>query len=161
MLRHSINSRLLFVLVFTAALIALPAYTSNARIAQSAAQDFTVNDMLDVVNVNVADLSDDGRWIVATSASLRDRIGIDNYRYGDPTYIAPAVADVWIIDAQSGKSQKLFPDKRQVQSLRWSPDGARLALMVRAGEMFEPMIWERATGKFSKIELPKGKYEAE
>src|SRR2546427_12753649 len=110
MLRHPLNSLLLFVLVLTAALIVQPAFTSSARVAQSAAQDFTVNDMLDVVNVNVADLSDDGRWIVATSASLRDRIGVDNYRYGDPTYIAPSVADVWIIDAQSGKSQKLFPD---------------------------------------------------
>ena len=166
MMRHPLNGRLLvsFVLALAIALTALPAYrayTTSARATQSTAQSFTVDDMLDVANINVADLSDDGRWLAATSASLRDRIGIDNYRYGDPTYIAPAVADVWIIDAQSGKSQKLFPNKRQVQSLRWSPDGTRLALMVRAGDVFEPMIWERASSKFSKIELPKGKYASE
>jgi len=50
---------------------------------------FTVDDMLDVSTVSIAALSDDGQWIAATSGSLRDRIGIDNHRFGDPTYIQP------------------------------------------------------------------------
>jgi dipeptidyl aminopeptidase/acylaminoacyl peptidase len=160
-MRHSINGRLIvFSLILLISVCAtLPTRSSRAQTAgQAASAAFTVEDLLDVVNTNVADLSDDGRWIVATSASLRDRIGVDNYRFGDPTYLAPSVADVWIIETQTGKAQKLFPSKRQVQGLRWSPDGARLALMVRASEVFEPMIWERATGKLIKIELPKGKY---
>ena len=62
--------------------------------AQSASSPFTVDDLLDVTNVNIADLSTDGRWLAATSGSLRDRIGIDNHRFGDPTYIAPSLVDI-------------------------------------------------------------------
>jgi len=98
--------------------------------AQSASSPFTVDDLLDVTNVNIADLSNDGRWLAATSGSLRDRIGIDNHRFGDPTYIAPSLVDVWIIDTQTAKAQKLFQGKRQVRGLKWSPDGGRLALFV-------------------------------
>jgi hypothetical protein len=76
--------------------------------AQAHPNAFTVDDLLDVVNVSVADLSDDGRWLAVTVGSLRDRIGIDNHRFGDPTYIAPNAVDIWIIDTQSAKSQKLF-----------------------------------------------------
>ncbi|HZM91141.1 MAG TPA: prolyl oligopeptidase family serine peptidase [Blastocatellia bacterium] len=129
--------------------------------AQTASPLFTVDDMLDVANVNVADLSDDGRWLAVTSGSLRDRIGIDNRRFGDPTYIAPSLVDVWIIDTQTSKSQKLFQNKRQVRGLKWSPGGDRLALFILKGDSFEPAIWERATGKFVNLNLPAGKQSAD
>jgi hypothetical protein len=82
-------------------------------VAADLATNFTVDDMLDVATVSIAALSDDGQWLAAASGSLRDRIGIDNHRFGDPTYIAPAKIDVLIVDTRSGKSQKLFPDRRQ------------------------------------------------
>ena len=129
--------------------------------AQSASSPFTVDDLLDVTNVNIADLSNDGRWLAATSGSLRDRIGIDNHRFGDPTYIAPSLVDVWIIDTQTAKAQKLFQGKRQVRGLKWSPDGGRLALFVLNRDLFEPTIWERATGKFVNLNLPAGKQAAD
>lgn len=66
--------------------------------AQSTSSAFTVEDMLDVENVYISDLSNDGIWLAATSASLRDRIGFDNHRFGDPTYLVYALADVWIIN---------------------------------------------------------------
>src|SRR4030095_14800040 len=110
--------------------------------AQTASSAFTVDDLLDVANVNIADLSDDGRWLAVTSSSLRDRIGIDNHRFGDPTYIAPSVVDVSIIDTQTTKAQKLFPGKRQVRGMQWSPDATRLAFLVVKGDAFAPVIWE-------------------
>jgi dipeptidyl aminopeptidase/acylaminoacyl peptidase len=148
-------------LAATLAFSALPQVWAAQPFQQQASTAFTVEDMLDVVNITVADLSDDGRWIAATAGSLRDRIGIDNYRFGDPTYIAPSVADVWIIDTQSSKAQKLFPDKRQVRGLKWSHDATRLALFVRKGDRLEPAVWERATGKLTPINLAKSKYAAE
>jgi len=152
----------LLILILTTALVALPIHVTDAQTNQSTSwSTFTVDDMLDVVNVSVADLSNDGRWLAATATSLRDRIGIDNYRFGDPTYVAPSSADVLIIDTQSAKVQKLFPDKRQVRSLKWSHDGSCLALLIRKGELFEPIIWERATGKLRAVNLPPGKYAAE
>ncbi len=121
---------------------------------------FTVDDLLDVKNVGIADLSDDGRWLAVTVASLRDRIGVDNYRFGDPTYIAPLQAEVLVIDTQTAKSQKLFPDKRQVRAMRWSPDGGRLAIMAQKQNASEPMIWERASGKWQSVSLPPTKVAA-
>ncbi|MGH9766288.1 MAG: prolyl oligopeptidase family serine peptidase [Blastocatellia bacterium] len=158
-MRHPIGHRLYaaaFALVL--ALIIFPLSTSNAQNQPSA---FTVDDLLDVKNVGVADLTDDGRWIAATAGSLRDRIGVDNYRFGDPTYIAPALAEVWIIDTRTAKTQKLFPDKRQVRALKWSPDGTRLALLALKQDVFEPMIWERATGKWQTVAPPRSKFAAE
>jgi len=143
------------------AILFLSATLAASTAAQSASSTFTIDDLFGVANITVADLSDDGRWAAATSGSLRDRIGIDNYRFGDPTYIAPFLSDIWIIDTQSGKSQRLFAEKRQVRSLRWSPDASRLALFVRKGDLFEPIIWERATNKFIAIALPQSKYAAE
>jgi hypothetical protein len=73
---------------------------------------FNVDDLLDVKNVSLADLSDDDRWMAVTIGSARDRIGVDNHRFGDPTYIAPSLAEVWVIEMQTAKSQKLFSDQR-------------------------------------------------
>jgi dipeptidyl aminopeptidase/acylaminoacyl peptidase len=157
-MRQSINHRRIPSLAIAVVLMltTLPQYLS----AQSANTAFTVDDLLDVVNVNIADLSDDGRWIAVTTGSLRDRIGIDNHRFGDPTYVAPSLVDVWIIDTQTTKAQKLFQSKRQVRGLSWSPDTNRLALFVLNGDVFEPTIWERATSKFVKMNLPAGKQAA-
>src|SRR5262249_48093098 len=97
----------------------------------------------------------------ATTSSLHDRIGIDNARFGDPTYIAPSVTDVLIIDTQTGKTQKLFPHKEQVRNLKWSPDSTRLAMQVLKGDTFEPRIWDRATSEFRTLALPANWYAAE
>lgn len=134
-----------------------------AKVNSSAAasSDFTINDLLDVANINVAELSDDGRWIAATTGSLRDRIGIDNRRFGDPTYVAPSLVDVWIIDTQSAKAQRLFPGKQQVRGLKWSPDGSRLALFVLKGDLYEPTIWERVTGRFINVTATAAKVAAQ
>ena len=158
-MRHPIGRRLFaFAFALTLALIVFPISVSNAQNQPSA---FTVDDLLDVKNLGVADLSDDGRWIAATAGSLRDRIGVDNCRFGDPTYVAPALAEVWIIDTQTAKTQKLFQDKRQVRAMKWSPDGSRLALLALKQNVFEPMIWERATGKWQTFAPPQSKFAAE
>src|SRR5262245_29336615 len=157
-MRHPIGRRLFAVaFTFTLALTVFPIPDSNAQNQPSgfALSAFTVDDLLDVKNFGIADLSLDGRWIAATAASLRDRIGVDNYRFGDPTYVAPALTEVWVIDTQTAKTQKLFQDKRQVRGLKWSPDGSRLALLALKQNVFEPMIWERATGKWQTVAPPK------
>ena len=157
-MRMSTNYRKLASL---ALIILLTLSSSALKASAQTASAFTVDDMLDVVNVNIADLSDDGRWLAATSGTLRDRIGIDNHRFGDPTYVAPNSADVWVIDTQSGKSQKLFATKQQARGLKWSPDAKRLALLVLKGDQFEPVIWERANGKLIDMKLPSGKRVAD
>ena len=53
--------------------------------AVGAQAPFTVDDGLSIRNAVLADLSADGRYALVTSGTLRDRIGIDNARFGDPT----------------------------------------------------------------------------
>ncbi len=163
-MRQSSNGRHLacLVLVFTILFGALPARAGHPEpAAPQSGSAFTVDDMLDAVNVSVADLSDDGRFLAVTASSLRDRIGIDNHRFGDPTYSAPSSTDVLIIDTQTTKVQKVFPNKRQVRGLKWSPDASRLALFVLQGDQFQPVIWERVNGKLTNVALPKGKQVAD
>jgi dipeptidyl aminopeptidase/acylaminoacyl peptidase len=150
-MRHSIRRFGFLVLVFGVLCVNYP----NAQTA------FTVDDLIEVKNVALADVSDDGRWIAATISSLRDRIGIDNARFGDPTYIAPSLAEILVIDTQTAKATKLFPDKRQVRALKWSPDGSKLAILVLQDEIFKPMIWERANNKWQTVALPAAKVVAE
>src|SRR5262245_39066085 len=155
-MRHYIHHLLTFSLAIAFALSGL---TWSAQTQTTT--PFNVDDLLDVKNTSAVDLSEDGRWLAATVASLRDRIGIDNSRFGDPTYLSPSLTEVLIIDTQSSKSQKLIPDKRQARAMKWSPDGSRLAVLVLKQNAFEPMIWERASGKWQTVALPPTKVASE
>jgi dipeptidyl aminopeptidase/acylaminoacyl peptidase len=132
-------------------------------LAQAAAQQtrFTVDDLLDLANANVADVTADGKFAVVTSAALRDRLGVNNSRYGDPSYIAPSVADVWVVETATGKAQKLFPDKRQLRGFRWSPDGTRLVFSILRSGRYEPVIWDRSNGKVRALVLPANRVLAD
>ena len=117
--------------------------------------------VLDAAVVVAGDLSADGRWLAGTTTSTRQRIGVDNARFQDPTYIAPQTADVWVIDTATAAARKIFPDKRQVRAPKWSPDGSQLALFVLRGALFQPMVWDRASGSTREVAIPGGKETAD
>lgn len=141
--------------------LTLSSLVTTALAAQQPANRFTVDDALDLATYRVADLSDDGAWLAATSSTRRDGLAVDYRRDGDPTYLRPQPSRVWVIDTKTGQSRALFPDKRDVGALKWSPDGSRLALLVRRDDAWQPMLWERASNKFTPIPLPNGTYPAE
>jgi dipeptidyl aminopeptidase/acylaminoacyl peptidase len=149
--------RILFILLMFIAPVARPAHVRAEQGPSQGAAEFTVDDMLDIVNASISDLSRDGRFVAIAESSLRDRIGIDNSRFGDPTYVAPSLSLILVLDTQTGRSQRLFPDRKQVHGLKWSPDGSRLAFLTLNGGTFEPTIWDRASGKLSPVPVPKGK----
>src|SRR5579862_2867354 len=130
---------------------------ATLSLATAAPGPFTVDDLLHVANAAIGDVSADGRFVAITVSTLEDRIGIDNHRFGDPTYIAPNRMDLIVFDTQSGTSRKLLPERTQVRGLKWSPDGSRLALFALRGNAFEARIWERAAAKFTVIAPPSGK----
>ena len=133
----------------------------SAQAPTAPRSSFSVDDALNVVTYSQSDLSDDGRWLATISATRRDGLGVDYRRDGDPTYIRPAAGTVWVIETATGKSRAIFPDKRNVRSLAWSPDGGRLAMLVLHNEAFQPLIWDRATGKTTTVQPPAGSYVAE
>jgi fermentation-respiration switch protein FrsA (DUF1100 family)/WD40 repeat protein len=118
---------------------------------------FTVDDLLHVANATIGDVSSDGRWAALIVSSLEDRIGIDNHRYGDPTYIAPHKMDVLVVDTQTGATTNLFPYRTQVKGLKFSPDGKHLAMLALRNESFALRIWDQATGNFITVTAPDGK----
>lgn len=129
--------------------------------AQAPAQTFTAEDALNVNTYAIADLTADGRYVVLTNTRRRDSFGQDFRRDGDPTYTRGIPVRVLVVDTRSGATQPVFPDKRPVKALHWSPDGRRLAMLIYNGDIFEPAIWDRATNKVVTSHLPAGKYVAE
>jgi dipeptidyl aminopeptidase/acylaminoacyl peptidase len=122
---------------------------------------YTLQDVLDSPTSSAGALSADGRWLVVTMSALRDRIGTDNHRFGDPTYTAPGVAVVSVVDTHTGEARRLFTDKRQARGFEWSPDGSRLAFLLREGDVFRPVIWERPSGRLRHLALPRGVHASE
>ncbi|HEV8214790.1 MAG TPA: hypothetical protein VGP95_03115, partial [Gemmatimonadaceae bacterium] len=140
----------------------IPATMLLGQVRQAATKSaFTAEDALDVVTATVGDLTDDGRWLAVTSSVRRDGYGQDYRRDGDPTYVRATPTRLIVIDTKAGTTQSVFPDKRPVRAPRWSPDGKRLAMLVFNGDIFEPAIWDRESGKLTVSHLPAGKYVAE
>ncbi|HEX6050573.1 MAG TPA: prolyl oligopeptidase family serine peptidase [Gemmatimonadaceae bacterium] len=137
------------------------ATTSLVGQATTQPATFTVDDALNVVSYSQTDLSDDGKWLATVSTVRRDGLGVDYRRDGDPTYIRPTAGTVLVIETATGKARAIFPDKRNVRSLAWSPDGAKLAMLVLRGESFQPVIWDRVTGRTTTVTAPAGTYVAE
>ena len=143
-------------------LSAAVAFALASLIPASRAEDtFVPEDVLGIVTYNVADLTDDGRFIAATSSVRRETFGQDFRRDGDPTYVRVPPSRVLLIDTKSGQVTPIFADKKGVRGMRWSPDGARLAMMVFNGDVFEPVIWTKATNKAVTLKVPAGKYVSE
>jgi dipeptidyl aminopeptidase/acylaminoacyl peptidase len=116
------------------ALLASPAiYTAQApptAPAPGAKSAFTAEDLLKVATVSVLDLSEDGRRAAVAVRRLYDNAEVDNTRYGDPTYVAPAWVRVLVIDTRSGATATPFKDLVNLQQASWSHDGRRLALLT-------------------------------
>src|SRR3954462_1546587 len=104
---------------------------------------FTADDALDINTFSIADMTDDGKWIALTQAVRRDGFGNDYRRDGDPTYVRPALVRLWSVDAKTGQRTPIFPDKKAVRGMRWSPDGAQLGMLVWTGDAYEPAVWTR------------------
>ena len=147
--------------IFTVFAASLSAHTALEAQGSSTKPAFSIDDALNVVSYVQTDVSDDGRWLATVSTLRRDNFGVDYRRDGDPTYIRPAAGTLLVIETATGKSRAIFPDKRNVKSLAWSPDGSRLAMLVVHNEAFEPVIWERSTGRVTTVQAPAGSYVAE
>jgi Tol biopolymer transport system component len=147
--------------IFTVFAASLSAHTALEAQGSSSKPAFSIDDALNVVSYVQTDLSDDGHWLATVSSLRRDNFGVDYRRDGDPTYIRPAAGTLLVIETATGKSRAIFPDKRNVKSLAWSPDGSRLAMLVVHNEAFEPVIWERSTGRVTTVQAPAGSYVAE
>ena len=114
---------------------------------------FTPADSLRVRSFSPVSLTKDGHFIAGFIGMHLDRLGIDQWRHGDPTYIMPNLSDAAVLDTETGKLQPLFETKKQVRNLVWSPDGTILAFFLREGEGFVLRTYNRKTQKHKEIRL--------
>ena len=128
--------------------------------APEAKKPFAIDDYFLTKSIRVDDLTADGRFLAATLTTPKDRLPQDNSRYGDPTYIGPSQAELFVIDTNTGRQVPVFPGKRQFRSPSWSPDGKALALFILEGNRFRPYLWRRETVKLEPLPLPKDKIVA-
>jgi dipeptidyl aminopeptidase/acylaminoacyl peptidase len=143
-------------------LVALAPIADAQAVRQASASPlFSAEDALDITSFQASDLTADGRWLAATSSVRRDGFGADFRRDGDPTYVRPNAVRLWVIDTRTGERRAVLNEKRNVRAARWSPDGAQLSFLQFNGTSFEPVIWNRASGRMTTIKAPAGKYVAE
>lgn len=141
----------------------LAASAVQAQAVRQVAQlsTFTAEDALAVRTYSIGDLSDDGRYLTLVGTIRRDQFGQDFRHDGDPAYTRGIPVQLSVVDLQTGESCAVFPEKRAVRSEHWSPDGKRLAMLAFNGDVWEPLIWDRTTGKATTSHLPPGLYVAE
>ncbi|HWH50067.1 MAG TPA: hypothetical protein VN651_00875, partial [Gemmatimonadaceae bacterium] len=114
------------------ALVALSAAAAFAQTAHGRA--FTIDDALGVHTARIQSVSKDGRWVALSVQTRRDGLGVDASRYGDPTYVAPALGELELIDATSGQTRAVLPGKVDARGAAFSDDGAQLAFFLRKGD---------------------------
>ena len=121
---------------------------------------FTPEDMLKVVTASVQDLSEDGRLVALTERRSYDNAETDNYRYGDPTYIAPSAVRLVVIDTRTGERRLPLGDGlRNVRQAVFSRDGKRLAILVAGSSAaasappMSLMVWQTDGGAAAPVAI--------
>ncbi len=122
-------------------------------LAAQTGRPFTTEDALDVRTLRIADVTDDGRWVAATVQTRRGRSGVDHFRYGDPTYIAPSLGELLVVDTRVGEVRSLFQSREQLRSPTWSPDGARLAFFRLVGDAWRLVVYDPASRATAEVGL--------
>src|SRR5688500_15951558 len=113
----------------------LTAVVATMALASPGAQSLdpmTAEDTLNVRTANVLDLSDDGRRVAIGVRKLADNATTDHRRYGDPTYFAPSMVELMVIDTGSATAERVGKGLLNIRQAAWDSTGARLALLTAA-----------------------------
>jgi dipeptidyl aminopeptidase/acylaminoacyl peptidase len=131
--------------------LALALVTLPAQAQQSSLRAFGIDDALNVRSSRIEDVTMDGRWIALTVRVRRDALGVNNARYGDPTYVTPSIAEFQLIDATSGLAKPILPGKVQVRDAKFTKDGKTLSFFQQKGDDWSINIYDIATAKVKTI----------
>ncbi len=118
---------------------------------------FTSEDALNVASIQVYDVTDDGRYLVASRYTQRDRKNVDHMRFGDPTYVSPSFSELLVIDTESGSETLVFEERVQVRSAVFSPDGSTVAFFLRRGEEYSLQTYEVGRDRVRELRLQSEK----
>ena len=112
---------------------------------------FTPGDALNLVSENIREMTDDGKYIVLTSATRKDRLGIDHKRYRDPSYENPSFTELAIMNTETGNSWPVFDKKVILSGMDISPDNTRLAVMIYENGSYQVYVYDLAAHKLKQV----------
>ncbi len=112
---------------------------------------------LDVRNIRIAAVTDDGSRVAATVQTRDDRTDVDHQRYGDPTYISPVSTRLMVIDTGSGDQIWVHEGPAQLRGFTWSPDGSRLGYFMVEGERYTLRVFDRSSGRTRELAVRSDK----
>ncbi|MHB1095545.1 MAG: alpha/beta hydrolase family protein [Gemmatimonadaceae bacterium] len=141
--------------------VASPSVHAALGSTTAPADSLGIRDLLGINTVSIVDLSADGRWLAITVFQRRDLLGADGSRDNDPTYLRQAPARLVVVDTRSLAQRDVFKVKKTVRTATWSPDAAKLAMLVVENDAVQVIVWDRASGATTTARLPAGQYVAE
>ena len=109
----------------------LVAVALTAPAAQSL-DPLSAEDILNVRTVTVLDLSDDGRRVAVGVRKLADNATTDHRRYGDPTYFAPTLVELMVIETTTGAAERVGKGLLNVRQAAWNSAATKLAFLTAA-----------------------------
>ena len=118
----------------------------------------TAEDTLKVTSVNLLDFSEDGRRVAVGARRLYDNAETNHRRYGDPTYFAPSLVELQVIDTRTGATEKVGNGLMNVRQAAWTRDGSRLALLTAAESasgLPETKLWVYHADRKALAEVPR------
>jgi dipeptidyl aminopeptidase/acylaminoacyl peptidase len=118
---------------------------------QPAQRAFGIDDALGIRSARIEDVSADGRWVALTVRLRHDALGVDNARYGDPTYVTPSPVEFQLIDATSAETRQILPGKVQVRGATFTKDGARLAFLLRTGDDWALQVYDVGASRVRQV----------
>jgi len=132
-------------------ILSLALVTLAAHAQQRPLRAFSVDDALNVRSSRIEEVSTDGRWVALTIRVRRDALGVDNARYGDPTYVTPSLAEFELVDATNGQTRPILPGKVQVRGVTFTKDGSKLAFFAQKGDDWTLNVLDVNAGKVRQI----------
>jgi dipeptidyl aminopeptidase/acylaminoacyl peptidase len=121
-------------------------------------EPISAEDILNVRTAAVLDLADDGGRVAIAVRRIADNATTDHRRFGDPTYVAPSMVELLVIDTATGVTDRVGRGLLNVRRAAWTPDGSRLAILT-AGETPDGLptttIWTYDAARKVLAEVPR------
>src|SRR5687768_9918295 len=100
--------------------------------ATQSLQPVSAEDLLNVKTANVLDFSDDGRKLAVGVRRLHDNAETNHRRYGDPTYFAPSMVELMVINTATGAGDRVGKGLMNVRQAALTANGSKLAVLTAA-----------------------------
>ena len=118
---------------------------------------FTPADALNLSTESIRNMTEDGKYLVITTGTRRDRMETDHKRYRDPSYVTPSYTKVRILNSETRESWLLFNEKIILSGLEISPDNEQLAVMIYRGGDYQIYTYDLVKKKIKQVKLKVNK----